>query len=168
MSELDRLKQLIEGDPSVRLECQIETGIKNARRNWKRYKKIGTPQVTDEDFKRVVSTKWIRVDRTLAILDEAFAADKKLYVIISCNRLEERVNAVVEAYRKYYNDLPLPSSPLHPLWTAIRNLEELKISKGHYLCEFARDCLTEDGEHCETNPDDCPTYTKKAKSEEEK
>lgn len=45
----------IEGSPFRQMECQIENGIKNARKNWKRKK------ISDDDFKRIVSNMWIPI-----------------------------------------------------------------------------------------------------------
>ena len=63
--------EAIRKSPFKRLECQIEIGMKNARRNWKRSKKKGTTNVTDDDFKRIASTEWIPLDKVLAILELA-------------------------------------------------------------------------------------------------
>jgi hypothetical protein len=45
----------IETSPFRRMECQIEIGVKNARRNWKK------KAISDEDYKRILSSMWVPV-----------------------------------------------------------------------------------------------------------
>jgi hypothetical protein len=66
---LDEVTTQIQESPFIRRDFEIEIEIKNARRNWKRCKKKGTNQVTDEDFKRILITKRIRLDEVLAVLE---------------------------------------------------------------------------------------------------
>ena len=65
---LSEATKQIQENPCVQLECQIEIGMRNARRNWKRSKKKGNNNVTDDDFKRIVSTRWIPLNCVLSVL----------------------------------------------------------------------------------------------------
>lgn len=53
---LEILLDTIENSPFRQMECQIESGVKNARRNWKK------KMISDEDFKRICTTMYVPIN----------------------------------------------------------------------------------------------------------
>ena len=74
---LDKAIAEIKNSPFRRMDMQIEGEVRNARRNWKRCKKKGTNQVTDEDFERILKTMRIKIDDVLSVLGVVEAEKQK-------------------------------------------------------------------------------------------
>jgi len=53
---LETLLATVEGSPFREMACQIEIGMKNLQRNWKK------KAITDEDFRRIISKMYVPID----------------------------------------------------------------------------------------------------------
>ena len=62
-----KLQELLKS-PFIRTDLEIEIEVKNARKNWKYYKKKGRKGFSDEDFRQILRTRRVRASEIEQLL----------------------------------------------------------------------------------------------------